>query len=176
MLECWEWDPHGRPSFTEIRTKLSEIFGEGKSFNMHCFWLNLWFHWIFWFIIHLFTFQKSEQTIFWLRKIKKLIWTLLLSKLSWRPHLTLSLSLSLALCWHLIQQRISDDNKNSILLPVHQGFVETVKKTDERKTDINSSSHTKCFVSISTTKYTLSCVHCAHTPHAMWCSKSQVHV
>ncbi len=31
MLNCWEWDPSERPTFTEIKRKLSEIYGTACS-------------------------------------------------------------------------------------------------------------------------------------------------
>ncbi len=28
MENCWQWDSHDRPTFSEIRAELNDIFGE----------------------------------------------------------------------------------------------------------------------------------------------------
>ncbi len=67
MLKCWEWDSKQRPTFTEIRTKLDEIFGETSfvtGITLQCF------------VSHLarnthFHFQIEKLTTCWFMEWRK---------------------------------------------------------------------------------------------------------
>ncbi len=63
MLACWKWDPNERPTFTEIRQKLNEFFGEttNAKYILVQFFFSLW---LVFYSKHNLYLQTKRQTTF----------------------------------------------------------------------------------------------------------------